>query len=117
MKARWIGFGEIELDGRRYDYDVVIDRGAIARRRKKPSKAYRDRFGHTPLSVDEELPLNGARLVVGTGAYGSLPVMAEVEEEARRRGVELVTAPTEEALRLLDGAHASEVCAVIHVTC
>jgi hypothetical protein len=117
VKARWIGFGEIELDGKRYGYDVVIDRGEIARRRKKPSKAYRDRFGHTPLSADEELPLNGARLVVGTGAYGSLPVMAEVREKARRRGVELVTAPTEEALRMLDGANGRDVCAVIHVTC
>ena len=117
MKARWIGFGEIELDGRRYDYDVVIGDGEIARRRKKPSKRYRDRFGHTPLSADEELPLHGPRLIVGTGAYGSLPVMPEVGEEARRRGVELVTVPTEEALRMLDGADRDDVCAVLHVTC
>jgi hypothetical protein len=30
-----------------YDHDVVIDRGAVSRRKKKPSKPFRDAFGHT----------------------------------------------------------------------
>ena len=25
MKAHWVAFGEIEIDGRRYDHDVAID--------------------------------------------------------------------------------------------
>ena len=50
MNTRWLGFGEIELEGKRYDADVVIEYGQVRRRRKKPSKRYRDRFGHTPLS-------------------------------------------------------------------
>ena len=29
MKARFTTFGEIEIDGRRYDHDVVIDGGKI----------------------------------------------------------------------------------------
>ena len=49
----------------------------MRKRSKKPSKPYRDRFGHTPLSADEELPWGERRLIIGTGAYGSLPIMPE----------------------------------------
>ena len=117
MKARWIRFGEIEIEGVRYDYDVVIDGGAIDKRRKKASKAYRDRFGHTPLSAGESIPWGGKRLIVGTGESGSLPIMPEVRGEAKKRGIELVAVPTEEALALLRDIDASKVHAVLHVTC
>ena len=117
MKARWIAFGEIEVEGKRYTHDVVIDAGKVSKRVKKASKTYRDQFGHTPLSVDEEIPWGGRRLIVGTGQSGSLPIMPGVWEEAERRGVEIVAAPTEEALRLLDDLAAEDVCAVVHVTC
>ena len=40
----------------------------MRKRKKKPSKPYRDEFGHTPLSADEELPWGGGRLIIGTGA-------------------------------------------------
>jgi hypothetical protein len=77
-------FGKIEIDGVNYERDVVIDRGRIRKRKKKPSKRFREEFGHTPLSVEEEIPWKCQRLVVGTGRYGSLPVMDEVKLEARR---------------------------------
>ena len=56
MKARFVDFGEIKIDGQSYDYDVVIDKGKVHKRKKKPSKAYREQYGHTPLSADEEIP-------------------------------------------------------------
>ena len=52
----------------------------MRKRRKKASKKYRDEFGHTPLSVEEEIPWKCKRLVVGTGT-GALPVMDEVKRE------------------------------------
>ena len=57
MKVRLRGFGSIEVEGREYDHDIVIEGGRIRKRKKKPSKPYRSEFGHTPLSADEELPL------------------------------------------------------------
>lgn len=117
MKARLLGFGLLEIDGRRYEDDVVIDRGEVRKRRKKPSKVYRDRYGHTPLSAAEEIPWTGRRLIVGTGVDGSLPVMPEVEEEARRRGIELVAVRTAEACRLIERLDRRAVRAVLHVTC
>jgi hypothetical protein len=117
MRARMLAFGAVEIDGERFDADVVIERGHVRRRRKKPSKPYRDRFGHTPLSVDESIPWSGGRLIVGTGAEGRLPVMDEVYEAARRRGVEIVALPTAEACQLITDLDPDEVIAVLHVTC
>lgn len=117
MKARLLGFGALEIDGRRYDEDVVIERGQVRKRKKKPSRPYRDTYGHTPLSAAEAIPWHGRRLIVGTGAQGALPVMPEVVEEARRRGIELVIVPTAEACELIRSCPSGDVDAVLHVTC
>ena len=74
-------FGSIRIDGVDYEHDVVIARGRVRRRRKKASKPFRDAFGHTPLSVGEDIPWDCHRLVVRTGADGALPVMDEVRRE------------------------------------
>ena len=89
----------------------------MRKRSKKPSKPYRDKFGHTPLSANEEIPWGGHRLIIGTGAHGSLPIMDEVVEEAARQNINLVAVPTEQACRLISGLKRREVRAVLHVTC
>jgi hypothetical protein len=81
-----------------YKQDVVIDRGVIRKRKKTPSKKFRDEFGHAPLSVEEKLPWKCNRLGIGSGAYGRLPVMKEVKREAERRHIELVIVPTKEVI-------------------
>ena len=73
-------FGSIRIDGTTYEHDVVVDWGHIRKRNKKPSKKFRDTFGHTPLSIEEDLPWNCQRLVIGTGT-GALPVTDEVKSE------------------------------------
>jgi len=117
MKTRLLGFGSIEVDGRAYEHDIVIEGGRVRKRKKTPSKAYRSQFGHTPLSADEELPWGGSQLIIGTGAYGSLPVMSDIVEEADRRGVGLTAIPTADACRLIATLDRREVHAVLHVTC
>ena len=108
-------FGTLRIDGSSYKHDVVIDRGEVRKRKKAPSQRFRDEFGHTPLSVEEKIPWKCERLVIGTGAYGRLPVMEEVKLEAERRHVELVIVSTSEALRLLKKESAAN--AILHVTC
>ena len=71
-------FGSIEIDGVTYDHDVVIEGGRIRKRKKGPSKSLRGGFGHTPLTAAEDIPWSCRRLVVGTGASGSLPVIDDV---------------------------------------
>jgi hypothetical protein len=93
----------------------VIDRGRIRKRKKKPSKRFRDRFGHTPLSIKEEIPWKCRRLVIGTGT-GALPVMEEVKREARSRKIKLQILPTAEAIKILE-ERPEGTNAILHLTC
>ena len=115
MRFERFSFGSIRIDGVTYSHDVVIDRGEIHKRKKKPSKKFRDDFGHTPLSAAEKIPWKCQRLVIGTGT-GALPVMDEVKREAERRGIELVILPTSRAIEVLKQEPAG-TNAILHVTC
>jgi hypothetical protein len=115
MQFEEFSFGSIRIDGVRYDHDVVIDRGGVRKRKKKPSRKFREANGHTPLSIDEEIPWKCKRLVIGTGT-GALPVMDEVKREAKRRKIKLVVLPTTEAIEKLKHESA-QTNAILHVTC
>ena len=56
MRFEECSFGSIRIDGVTYDHDVVIDRGEVRKRKKRPSKKFRQAYGHTPLSMEEEIP-------------------------------------------------------------
>ena len=115
MRFEAFSFGSIRIDGVTYTHDVVIDRGRVRKRKKGPSKKFRDAFGHTPLSVEEEIPWKCLRLVVGTGT-GRLPVMDEVRHEAKRRHIKLAILPTAEAIAELK-ERPEHVNAILHITC
>ncbi len=115
MQIQAFSFGSIRIDDVTYTHDVVIDRGHVRKRKKKPSKKFRDPFGHTPLSIAEDIPWKCERLVIGTGT-GKLPVMDEVKQEAKRRHIKLVILPTAEAIGELK-RRPDEVNAILHVTC
>jgi len=93
MRFEAFSFGSIRIDGVTYEHDVVINHGRVRKRKKKPSKKFRDLFSHTPLSREEEIPWECRKLVIGTGG-GALPVMDEVRREAERRNVKLSILPT-----------------------
>jgi hypothetical protein len=115
MRFDSFSFGSICIDGATYEYDVVIDRGRIRKRKKKPSKRFRGKFGHTPLSIEEEIPRKCRRLVIGTGT-GALPVMEEVNREAHRRKIKLQILPTAEAIKTLEKSP-ERTNAILHLTC
>jgi hypothetical protein len=107
-------FGALRIDGSTYEQDVVIDCGEIRKRKKGPSRRFRDEFGHSLVHRRKD-PWKCCRLVIGTGVYGRLPVMKEVKLEAERRQVELVIVRTSEAIRLIEREFAAN--AILHVTC
>ena len=115
MRIEAFAFGSIRIDGVTYEHDVIIDRGQVRKRKKKPSKRFRNEFDHTPLSMEEEIPWKCRRLVIGTGT-GALPVMEEVKREAKRRKIELLILPTAEAIEQLK-QRPDKTNAVLHVTC
>ena len=46
----------IEVEGKRFEHDVVIDRGEVRRRHKGPSKTSRTEYGDTPLTAADATP-------------------------------------------------------------
>lgn len=115
MRIEAYSFGSIRIDGVTFGKDVVIDRGKVRKRDKKASREYREAYGHTPLSLGEDIPWKCRRLVVGTGG-GALPVMDAVKDEAKRRGVKLVLLPTARAIEDL-AKHPRDTNAILHLTC
>ena len=115
MRCPKFYFGSIQIDSTTYEHDVVIDRGDVRKRKKKPSKKFRDEFGHTPVSIEEKIPWKCRRLIIGTGT-GALPVMDEVKKEAKRRKINLLVLPTTEAIEELK-KRPDETNAILHVTC
>jgi hypothetical protein len=116
MRLDHFSFGTIRIDGCTREHDIVIGRGEVRKRKKGPSKPFGDAFGHTPVSMKEKIPWKCRQLVIGTGAYGQLPVMEEVKREAERRKVELVVLPTSQAIHGLN-THPDATNAILHVTC
>ena len=112
------GFGWIEIGDTRYEHDVVIHAdGRVSKRKKKASKKFRDRYGHTPLSKEELGFLADERpdiVYVGLGQYGDLPLTPEAETLiASCHGVLM---PTPEVLPVI-GREQRRFVAILHVTC
>jgi hypothetical protein len=117
MNIQEFSFGSIRIDGTVYEDDVVIDSGVIRKRDKRSSRKFRGEYGHTPLSVEEDIPWNCSRLVIGTGVDGKLPVLPEVRREAERRKIELLVAPTARAIEELQQGRPGSTNAVLHIPC
>lgn len=114
MHVDHLKFGSIQIDGQVFSEDIVIDRGNITNREKFASRKYKSSYGHTPLSAAENIPWNCKQLVIGTGMYGSLPVMEEVKQAAKEKGVRLLIKETPEAVKYLNEADTNFV---LHLTC
>ena len=45
MQVRLLQFGSVEVDGREYNHDIVVEGSQVRKRQKKASKPYRDHLG------------------------------------------------------------------------
>jgi hypothetical protein len=114
MVVKDLSFGSITINGVNYEKDIIIDSGIVKKRKKAKSKKYRDRFGHTPLSPDENIPWNCEYLIIGNGHSSAMPVMEEVYYTALQRGVKLKVISTPEAIKHINDP---ETNFVLHLTC
>ena len=114
MRFTGYSFGSLRVDGVTYDHDLIIDRGKIRKRKKAASRKFRGAYGHTPLSIAEDIPWRCRRLVVDR--RGALPAQQQVRDEARRRKIDLVILPTAEAIGALTKTTA-DTNAILHLTC
>jgi hypothetical protein len=74
MHARFIAFGQIEIDGQRFGPDVA-GCGGGRRDSRRPTGIVTDTSRWSP---DEAIPWSTHRLIVGTGAAGQLPITPEL---------------------------------------
>ena len=115
MKSK---YGWVEIDGVRYDHDVIIhtDR-AVTKRSKKKSRKFKTLFGHTPLSDHDLLFLHkeqAAVIFIGTGQFGDLPITTEAHAILSK--METIIRPTPEIIGMLE-EEKRPFAAIIHVSC
>jgi hypothetical protein len=106
-------FGSITVDGAGYRCDVIVFPGRVVADWWRES-------GHRLVLKDlEEVLRYGPRLlIVGQGKFGHMAVDREVQAEARRRGIELFTAPTDRAVEEYNRRFGeNRVVAALHLTC
>ena len=114
MEITRLSFGSITIDGENYVRDVVIANGKVKKRKKGESKKFREEYGHTPLSTEENIPWKCRHLIIGAGHSSCLPVMEEVRDKAKKKGVELLIMSTPEAVKHINDP---ETNFILHLTC
>jgi hypothetical protein len=111
-------FGSITIEGKEFDYDVLIRlNGEVEKRKKKLSKAI---YGTSHvLSLDEakyvyEKGTN--RLIIGSGQYGNVELSDEAADYFKRKECQVDLWPTPEAIGAWNKAKGL-VIGLFHVTC
>ncbi len=106
-------FGSITVHGKIYTQDVVVYPDRV-------ESSWWRKSGHN-LSLEdiqEVLSYGPEMLVVGTGESGMMNVSGSVQEEIRKRGVQLFVARTEEAVKKYNEVSGSKkAVAALHLTC
>jgi hypothetical protein len=118
MEKEKTTFGTITIDGKTYEYDVLIRlSGEVVKRKKKLSKKY---YGtsHT-LSKDEAkfvFEKGCEQLIVGSGQIGNVHLSPEAEAYFAKKDCEVLLQPTPEAIQVFNRSRAKKV-GLFHVTC
>jgi hypothetical protein len=111
-------FGWVEIDGERYEHDVIIHtNGEVTKRKKKLSKPFKADYGHTPLSEKELELLKDERpevVIIGTGQDGALPLTPKAQKILA--DYDAIILPTPEALKHMTEEKRKAVV-ILHVTC
>ena len=111
-------FGTITIEGKIFEYDVLIRlNGEIEKRKKKLSKAI---YGTSHvISLDEakfvyEKGTN--RLIIGSGQDGNVELSNEAADYFERKHCQVDLSPTPRAIRTWNKAE-GDVIDLFHVTC
>jgi hypothetical protein len=114
MVVNALSFGSVTIDGETYSKDIIISSGEVKKRKKGGSKKFRDEYGHTPLSVDENIPWKCKHLIIGSGHSSALPVMEKVYKKAHKKGVKIAEMSTPDAIKHVNDPDTN---LILHLTC
>jgi hypothetical protein len=111
-------FGQITVDEKVYERDIVIRRsGKVKKRKKKLSK--KGGGNSHRISLDEAKHIFGKgaeRLIVGTGQDGNVQLSDEALEYFKEKGCSVEPFPTPEAVKAWNQSE-SKTIGMFHVTC
>lgn len=107
-------FGRVVVDGETHTKDVIIfpDRVRANWWRRRGHEVCAD-------DVREVLAASPEVVVIGTGAYGAVEVLAESRAALQQTGAEIIAEPTAAACETFNRLRAEgrEAVAALHLTC
>jgi hypothetical protein len=111
-------FGNITIDGKTYEHDVVIRlSGEVEKRRKKLSK---EKYGTSHIISKAEAKFlfeDGCDLlIVGAGQEGNVNLSPEASDYFENKGCKVLVQPTPEAIRSFNQSREKKI-GLMHVTC
>ncbi|MEW6447545.1 MAG: MTH938/NDUFAF3 family protein [Bacillota bacterium] len=112
MKIDSYRFGEIVIGGKKYTEDVIILPGRVI--------SWWRKRGHT-VEVSDLNEAAGAEpeiLIIGTGAYGAVRVLPEVNDFLSLKGIKLTVLPSPQACERYNRLSTQHrIVAALHLTC
>lgn len=111
-------FGSIQIEGIKYNHDVIIGLdGVVKKRKKKLSKAIYGTSHKVSLDEAQYVYEKGAeRVIIGCGQYGALYLSNEAEQFFKEKSIEIEIYPTPEAIQIWNNANGKAI-GLFHVTC
>ena len=106
-------FGQIVINGKRYTSDVIISPDSVKDNWWRKSS-------HQLCLEDmaEVMAENPEVLVVGTGKYGLVKVLPEVNRAVEAQGIKLVAEATDKACHTYNQlCHSQRTVAALHISC
>ena len=118
MRIDHTAFGEITINGKTYDHDVIIRlSGEIVKRKKKLSKKL---YGTSHIVSKDEAKFvfeKGCRqLILGSGQYGNVRLSPEADAFFAKKKCEVVIKSTPQAICAFNEAPGKKI-GLFHVTC
>lgn len=111
-------FGSITVEGKRYEYDIIIRlSGKVRRRNKQLSKSvYGTSHTLSRAEVSDLHRKRADRLIVGAGFEGQVKLSKEAAEFLEKKGCRVEVYPTAEAITHWNEAEGN-VLGLFHLTC
>ena len=118
MRIDHTAFGEITIEGKTYEHDVIVRlSGKVVKRKKKLSKQL---YGTSHVMSEAEAKFvfeKGCRqLILGSGQYDNMRLSREAEAYFAKKNCQVVIQPTPQAIRAFNQAH-GKMIGLFHVTC
>jgi hypothetical protein len=111
-------FGSITIDGKEFDFDVVIRLdGSIRKRKKKLSKEiYGTSHTISLPEVKSTYEKTAESLIIGSGQYGMVKLSEEAAKYLISKDCLVELLPTPEAIKAWNKAR-GQVIGLFHITC